>query len=813
MKRAFAAFGLTLSLYLSTVLLPSVCVLAQQTAAPSASSNTLRLAGLRSSVTVRRDERGIPYIEAQSEADLYFAQGYVTASERLWQMDIFRRNARGELSEIFGERTLKEDQRHRAFGSAQLAEALVEKLSPQVRAALEAYARGVNAFIESLDGKSLPPEFQILQYKPRPWRPADSIVVGKNLAEALSTTWTTDIMRASLSDLPADKRAALLTETSPLDVLVVGHDKAATQKKSARGSSSTRKQGVAVGVETLQALAEIVQTTERSLERIGLTAEGRAASNNWVVSGKRTATGKPLLANDPHLPPSAPSIWYMTELSAPGLHVAGVTFPGAPGVVLGHNERIAWGATNLGPDVQDVYLEKFDKDNPRRYMTPAGWREAEVRREEIKVRKNFTDTATDTVPFEVTITRHGPIILEKEGKRYALRWTALMPDSVEFEGFFFLNRAGNWKEFTEALSRYKGPTQNFVYADVDGHIGYYGAGSIPIRKSGDGSVPYDGSTDEGEWTGFIPFDKLPHLYDPPSGMIVTANQRVAGSDYPYFLTHEWAAPYRARRIFTLLQEKQKLTAEDFLAIQGDVYSIASATFAREAVKVLKGTTAMGDEKLRDALALLESWDGRLTADSRAALIAAQMRQSFRRRVLDAALGIRSINYSWSNSDTLVDRIITERPPEWLPKEFSSYADLLRLSLADTLQLIKANFGEDESKWTWGSYAKARFPHPLAAAPLIGQQFAIAPFPQNGSGSFGGPTVNVGAGVSMRFIADTSDWDKTRHGIAVGESGLPSSPHWSDQLADWRAVSPRIFPFSAAAIKSAAKETMTLEPAN
>ena len=812
MKRALIASSLIFSLCFLTLLPSRVCVSsAQQTA--TSSSNTLRLAGLRASVTVRRDERGIPYIEAANEADLYFAQGYVTASDRLWQMDIFRRNARGELSEIFGERVLKEDQRHRIFGFAQLADALVEKLSPQVRAALDAYARGVNAYIESLDAKSLPPEFQILQYKPRPWRPADSIVVGKNLAEALSTTWQTDIMRASLADLPADKRAALLTETSPLDVLVVGSDKTTTQKKSARLPTSTQKQSMSVGLETLQETALIMQTMQSSLERVGLYAEGRAASNNWVVSGKHTATGKPLLANDPHLPSSAPSIWYMTQLSAPGLHVAGVTFPGAPGIVLGHNERIAWGATNLGPDVQDVYLEKFDKDNPHRYMTPQGWRDAEVRREEIKVRKNFTDTATDTVPFEVTVTRHGPIILEKEGKRYALRWTALLPDSVEFEGFFFLNRAGNWKEFTQSLSRYKGPTQNFVYADVDGHIGYYGAGNIPIRKSGDGSVPYDGSTDGGEWTGFIPFDKLPHVYDPPSGMIVTANQRMAGSDYPYFLTHEWAAPYRARRIFTLLEEKQKLTADDFRAIQGDTYSIAAATFAREAVKVLKGTSVTGDEKLRDALALLESWDGRIDADSRAALIAAQMRQTFRRRVLGEALGTRMTDYAWSNSDTLIDRIIKERPPEWLPKEFSSYADLLRFSLADTLQLIKANFGEDESKWTWGSYAKVRFPHPLAAAPLIGQQFAIAPFPQNGSGGFAGPTVNVGAGVSMRFIADMSDWDKTRHGITLGESGLPSSPHWSDQLADWRAVSPRVFPFSKAAVTSAAKETTILEPAN
>ena len=500
----------------------------------------------------------------------------------------------------------------------------------------------------------------------------------------------------------------------------------------------------------------------------------------------------------------------MTELIAPGMHVAGVTFPGAPGIVLGHNDHIAWGATNLNPDVQDLYLEKFDKENPKRYLTPSGWRDAEIRREEIKVRKGFTDASTETQTLYVTITRHGPIVVEQGEARYALSWPALDASAVELEGFFWVNRARNWKEFIAALSRYRGPTQNFVYADVEGHIGYYGAGRVPIRKTGDGSVPYDGSTDDGEWTGFIPFEKLPHQYDPPSGMIVTANQRVVGNDYPYFLTDEWIAPYRARRIFNLLSEKQKLTTSDFRRILGDTHAIAGEIFVRETIRTMKGQTM--DEKMSESLASFASWDGRLDPDSRIAPIVSQMRIAFRQRLLKAALGEELFkNFVWPNSDTFVDRIIQEQPREWLPAEFSSYAQLLRASYADARKALTETLGADETAWTWGAKSPARFNHPLASAPLIGLQFAIKPFPQGGTPFLLGATVNVGAAVSMRLIADPSDWDKTQQGIALGQSGNPKSPHWNDQLADWRAVTPREFPFTEAAVAAATQQTLVLEP--
>jgi len=776
----------------------------------SAQQSAVQLQGIKDRVTIRRDERGIPYVEAQNDEDLFFGQGYATAQDRLWQMDLFRRTARGELAEIFGIALstfpLDQDKLHRTYGFAQEAEAEIAAASPRTRLMMEAYARGVNAYASSLDRKSMPPEFQILQYDFRPWTPADTCVVVKIFHEALSDTWRLDIMRQALSVLPAEKRAELLPEISPIDVLVVGKD---TQSKT----KSAHVAGQPVSTETLAKLAHNQEIAAAALDRIGFGTDALAASNNWVVSGSHTVTGKPLLANDPHLRPTAPSIWHLIHLSAPGVRVAGVATAGLPGVIIGHNDRIAWGFTNVGPDVQDLYVEKFNPDNPKQYQTPGGWQDAVIRTEQIKVRKSFGSSEFDTINYDVTVTRHGPIIFEGDGKRYALRWTALDPTKNNAESSFVLNRARNWKEFNTALESFTAPTQNIVYADVEGHIGYHAAGVVPIRKSGDGSVPYDGSTDAGEWTSYIPVSKLPTLFDPPSGIIVTANQRIAGTDYPYFLSHSWAQPYRARRILDLLTEKPKLSSDDFRRIQGDVYAIAGVLFTREVVKLLRPKLTPADDKLKATLDAFEQWDGRVSAESTVALLASQMRLTFRSKILTAALGSELVrSYQWSNFDTTLDRILKEQPAAWLPKEFSNYADLLRACYDENIVAFTKNFGADQTKWTWGEFAKVRFPHPLGAAPLIGGQFVVQPFPQNGTGGLIGATVNVGAAVSMRLIADLSDWDKTQHGIALGESGVPKNPHWSDQLADWRAVTPREFPFTSAAVVKATKETLVLEPA-
>ena len=779
----------------------SVTALGQQQA--------IQIKGIKDKITIYRDERGIPYIEAQNDEDLYFGQGYATAADRLWQMDLFRRTVRGELAEVLGvgpnNIAIDQDKLHRTYGFTQAAEAELASASPRTRTVLEAYARGVNTYASSLDPKSMPPEFQILQYSFRPWTPTDSLAVIKIFFEALSDTWRLDIMRQALSVLPPEKRAELLPEISPLDVLVVGKD------ARAQGSSAQLK-AEPVSPELLEKLAYSQAIATAALARIGFDTDALAASNNWVVSGNRTVTGKPLLANDPHLRATAPSIWHMVNLSAPGVRVAGVGTPGLPGVIIGHNDHIAWGFTNVGPDVQDLYIEKFNPDNPKQYQTPAGWQDAVIRHEEIKVRKGIGSSEFDTVTQDVTVTRHGPIIFEGDGKRYALHWTALDPAKNNADSTYILDRARNWKEFNAALESFTAPTQNIVYADVDGHIGYHAAGVVPIRKSGDGSVPYDGATDAGEWTSYIPIAKLPTVYDPPSGIIVTANQRIVGTDYPYFLTHSWAQPYRARRIWDLLNEKPKLSADDFRRVQGDVYSIAGVLFTKEAVKLLRPKLTPADEKLRATLDAFDKWDGRVNAESTVAPIASQMRVAFRSKILTAALGQELVrNYQWSNFDTTLDRILKDQPAAWLPKEFSSYADLMRACYDEAVTSLTKTLGADESKWAWGEIAKARFQHPLAGAPFIGALFVVPPFPQNGTGGLLGATVNVGSSVSMRLIADPSDWDKTQQGIALGESGLPKNPHWTDQLADWRAVTPREFPFTHAAVVKATKETLVLEP--
>jgi len=776
----------------------------------SPQQTAVEIKGIKNRITIRRDERGIPYVEAQNDEDLFFGQGYATAQDRLWQLDLFRRTARGELAEVLGtgpnNLAIDQDKLHRTYGFAQAAEAEFAKASPQSRTMLEAYARGVNAYASSLDPKSMPPEFQILSYSFRPWTPADSLVVVKIFHEALSDTWRLDIMRQAMSVLPAEKRAELLPEISPIDVLVVGKD---TQSKP---KSAARLKPEPVSPETLAKLAHNQEIAAAALDRIGFHTDALAASNNWVVSGKRTVTGKPLLSNDPHLRATAPSIWHMVHLSAPGVRVAGVTAAGLPGVVIGHNDRIAWGFTNVGPDVQDLYIEKFNPDNPRQYQTPSGWQDVVIRHEEIKVRKAIGSSEHDITNFDVPVTRHGPIIFEGDGKRYALRWTALDTSKNNPDSTQGLNRARNWNEFNAALEAFTAPTQNIVYVDVDGHIGYHATGVVPIRKSGDGSVPYDGSTDAGEWTSYIPISKLPSVYDPPSGIIVTANQRIVGTDYPYFLTHQWAQPYRARRILDLLNEKPKLSADDFRRILGDVYSIPGASFTREAVKLLRTKLTPADEKLKAHLDAFEKWDGRVNAESNVAPLIAYVRLNFRSKILTGALGQELVkSYQWNNFDTTLDRVIKDQPAAWLPKQFPTYADLLRACYDEAIATLTKNLGADETKWTWGDMTKARFPHPLSSAPLIGSQFTIPPFPQNGTGGLIGATVNVGQSVSMRLIADPSDWDKTQQGIALGESGSPKSPHWSDQLADWRAVTPRVFPFTQAAVLEATKETLVLEP--
>ena len=760
-------------------------------------------AGLSSSVFVRHDSRGIPYIEAKNESDLYFEQGYQTATDRLWQMDLLRRVARGETAEIFGKATLEEDKRWRRYGFAKISEDSIKYLSPELRAALEAYARGVNAYLATLDDKTLPIEFKILQYKPREWKPADSIVVGKILADALSSTWRNDLFRASVQGFDKDKFADLTNQVTPYDVVLFGKDGLSAKRRARldRGrpclpeceSRTSDDDSSALAATNLPDADKLEGLRASSLSRIGMYAEDLAASNNWVISGKRTADGKPLLANDPHLLASAPGIWYLTHLSTPTLGVSGVTFPGVPGIVLGHNENIAWGATNVGPDVQDLFVETFEADG--RYKTPTGPATPITRKEEIKVRANPLSPATETVTLDVVETRNGPIFLEQDGKKYALKWTALDPKNSEFEAFYFLNRAKDWTGFKNALRTYGGATQNFVYADVKGNIGWYAAGRIPTRNVGDGSLPYDGSSNDGEWTGSIPFEELPNLYNPAEGFIVTANQRIVGTSYKYTqMSRDASAPWRARRIYDLLKPNTKVTMDDVAAIQLDSYNIPVANLA----KMIVAQNAASDE----TLSLLKSWDGRMTPDSKAALVTFEIRQCLSNRIADENKPVPQLIVR----ERILDWAIREKSARWLPKQFADYPAFLKSCDAEAGETLAKRY-PDASKRVWGSVFTSRLPHPLATAPLIGGQFATPNIPIAGSGQ----TPNVGSNVSMRHIASPGNWDATRHVIPLGQSGDPKSPHYKDQFELWRTGAAAVFPFSSAAVNRASVDSTEYRP--
>ena len=796
------------------------------------SQQTLVMAGLQGTVTVRRDARSIPYIEAANEADLYFAQGYVTASDRLFQMDLMRRLARGETAEVFGRQGLEEDKRWRKLGFSGITAESYKLLKPELKNALDNYARGVNAYIATLTEESLPVEYRILQFKPREWVPTDSLVIGKILSDSLSNTWRQDLMRVAIGQMEKNKAEVLLNQKTEYDVVLYGADvdklllKERENLKTFNPVVGPARPGGpgAVSVNFLLDESERIENARRaSLEKIGMYAENQAASNNWIINGKLTADGKPILANDPHLAPTAPGIWYLTHLTltgATGSRVSGVTFPGAPGIVLGHNEYIAWGATNLGPDVQDLYIETFDPARPGMYKAGGEWKNATVRSEAIKVRKNPLGPVSDqdTENLDVLETRNGVIYFEDSDKKYALKWTARDPKNVELGAFYYLNKAQNWNDFNKALKTYGGAVQNFIYADVKGNTGWHTAGPVPIRREGTGELPYDGAKGEGEWIGTIEYEDqtrhggMPYVYNPVADFLVTANQRVTGNTHPYAstLSRDAATPWRARRITEMItamkKAKKKITMDDCRDMQMDVFNIPLMMFA-ELVHSVSGASP-------ETLGVMASWNGRMNYDSKEALIINEMRVVFAEKLADANLvdknGKRLNIPAYYVRERVILPALKKQDKDWLPQSYASYEDLLldcEKQAKLNLNGLAGRLKKDPADLVWGNYFTANFQHPLAGAPLIGGQFTMRPPGVNGSGQ----TPNVGASVSMRHIASPGNWDATRHVIPLGQSGAPSSPNFKDQFESWRTGKPEIFWFSKEAVEKNSSVEMVMTP--
>ncbi|GIP38161.1 beta-lactam antibiotic acylase [Paenibacillus sp. J31TS4] len=720
----------------------------------------LALAGLGQPVSVWRDEAGVPHIEAQNEQDLYLAQGYVTAQDRLFQMDLSRRQASGRLSEVVGKGALERDKFFRTFGLRRAAEASLGAYSVAARTMLDRYAQGVNAYIrQAKETGSLPVEFRILGYEPEEWQAVDSLTIGKYMAHDLSDHWAGQAFRYQLVQQVSAEKAQSLFPSYPKD-----------------------------GATILQAIRE---------NPLDLTAFASAAlppdpfngSNNWVVAGSKTASGKPMLANDPHLGLATPSIWYETHLSAPEVEVSGVIFAGVPGIILGHNREIAWGVTNLGPDVQDLYIEKRNPANPNQFAYMGKWEDAKLVTEEIRIKGEAP------ISYPVTVTRHGPVISEfaedqRQDTVLAMRWTALEP-TTELEAVLRFAKARNWEEFKKSLEFFHAPAQNFVFASRDGTIAYRANGLIPIRRQGDGLLPVPGWTDDYEWTGYIPWDQLPTAVNPPQGFIATANNKVVGPSYPYHITDSWAQPYREARIQQVLEAQPVLTAADLRRLQLDRRNL-------QAVELLDGLLAKvkGSPELRPVDAktvdLLLQWNRENDPEQAAPLAYELWMQRmndvlFKPELSDGMLKL-FVNKAIVKDEIIRKGLKGEKEP-WLDGKggLETVAlQALRLAVDDAVALQ----GREPSRWRWGKYHSVVFPHPLSAVKPLDLLFDGKPVPMGGgrvtvgAAGWNAATGEVNHGAPWRTVIDLADPARADNVVGPGQSGHRLSPWYRDQVKNW-----------------------------
>ncbi len=759
--------------------------------------------GLTGTVTVTRDAHGVPTIQAANFDDLFFAQGYVTAQDRLWEMDVIRRAASGELSEILGTETLEFDREQRILGLRAAARKSLEMADARNREFFEAYARGVNAYIDSRRDK-LPIEFHLLRYSPKPWSPEDSVVVANQMVKDLNYHYFFDA-------LGREKILAKLGPelTSDLYVNRSWHDRPPTVMKEDLSQSSSEASDSDDDDEDDSPDNSVTQQHD-----FPAYAEipGVNGSNNWVVSGAHTVTCKPLLSNDMHLGHQMPSLWYEAHLKSGALDVAGVTLPGMPFVVVGHSQRVAWGFTNVGPTVTDVFIENFNAQG--QYQTPKGWLQPEHRAELIHV-KGKPDVSVD-----VKITRHGPIVTELvpgETRQLALRWT--LYDGLRIP-FFDVNSAQNWDEFTKAFSQLDAPGQNVVYADVDGNIGYHSTGKVPIRAAGDGSLPVSGSDDAHEWISFIPFDKLPSIYNPPSGIIATANGRITPDSYPNSVSMEWEAPWRTARIYHVLESGRRFSQADMLALQTDIHSEADQ-FAAERFVYAIDHSSKASARVKQAADLMRSWDGLMQATSAAPTITENATQKLTYLLLQPKLGSGPENgkpadaglswrtYSWEMRSVWLENILVHRPKKWLPDNYSNYDDLLTAAVDAAVNDAKTP--KDLASWHWGDFNAVMIQHPiLGHIPILKYWSGPGTNPQSGSG-YTVKAVTHFHGPSERFTANLADLDESTLNIVTGQGGNFLSPYYMDQWKYWYEGATFTLPFSEKAVQAAKSHTLELKP--
>jgi penicillin amidase len=721
--------------------------------------------GSKAPIHIERDTAGVPTIIAQNDDDAAFGLGFVHAQDRLFQMELMRRYAAGRLAEVFGPSALPVDKEMRVLGLYRAAEQELPFLSVEVKRALAAYAAGVNAFLATRRG-ALPPEFLLLGFSPEPWQMADSLAWGKLMALQIEGNYRGELLRA-----------AMVRTISPADLAVLYPE----YPKDAPT--------------TLAAMLPIYR-------RLGLARLYRAlpsavgphyASNNWVVDGKHSASGKPVLANDPHLAFGAPGPWYLACIKTPGQEIAGATAAGVPLVVIGHNDHVAWGFTTTTADVEDLFVEKVDPADPTKYLTPKGSAPFTTRRETILVR------GATSAEITVRATRHGPVLSDvlppgtaDPGYLLALSATFLVPDDRSAEALWDASHAPDWPGFKRAWRNFVGPMQNTVYADNRGTIGFIAPGLVPIRKKGDGWMPAPGWTGDYDWNGFIPFDGLPSAVNPPAGRFVSANNKIVPDSYPYFLSRDWDLPNRAERINALLDRNSVQTPATSAAIQADTFSLMA-----ERLVLLMTRIAPADQASRDAIGLLRRWDFHMDRDKAAPLLFTAWLRQFSYTVLFGRFGGAVAGY-WDLKPRVMETVLTERQ-DWCddPKRPGSETCAVRLaqSLAAALAELRHAYGGDITRWQWGRAHVAVFPNPVfARIPVLRDWFDPSIETPGGYDTLNrGPSIIRGEvrpfeqvfGAGLRIITDLASPADARMVVTPGQSGNPLSNHFADLMRPWR----------------------------
>ncbi len=830
----FGIYAVSTLLVLALLLALALLMLRQRmTASLAPMDGTLQLPGLSAPVTVRRDRYGVPHIEAANLNDLLMAQGWVTASDRLWQMDMARRLPAGEGAEVLGSSLLAHDRLERTLGMRDVAERMVRALPPDQLAQLNAYARGVNAYIAH---GTLPAEFSLLLYRPRPWEAKDSILVALSMAEMLDTRWESKLKREQLTArLNAHGMGALAADLYP-----VGSWRDRPPVPSRPGISDPQDvpqiplDPSQVRLEDVPLLPARDLTALAALDGASACASCVPGSNEWAVSGARTASGKPLLANDMHIEHQIPDIWYESDLHAGSFHVAGVTVPGLPFISAGHNDHIAWGFTALGGDTQDIYIEQVNAQGEVRTVSADGqvsWQRPTHEKERIRVRFGRD------VDIDVERTAHGPVItslIQGEQRMLALHWTIYDPEARGLP-LYALDSAPDWTSFRAAMKDWWAPTLNVAYADDAGHIGYQAVGLIPIRSGGLQFRPIPAgqpapavsaptvpagpgmtapapapaaaarpSPPLGEWTGFIPFEGLPSVLDPESGIVATANARVTPDGYPYQLTLDWASPYRNERIWKWLGSHTKLTPADMLTLQTDVFSESDQEIAERLAYAIDHA-AKPSKRARAASDLLRSWNGVLAVDSPGASIVTAAERAFWPAMLGAKVGDGWRLYDWNESDYAREQLIATEPPAWLPPSYRSWNDFLAALVDGVLKGAPDNL----RNWRYGDAHTITVRHPLWKM-VPGVPSGVGPLPQSGDPSTV-KQVSGDVGPSQRFTADLSAPGASTENILAGQSGDPLSPHFLDQWPFWYGGATFPLPYAAAAVQAAAQHTLRLVP--